>query len=581
MVFALQIAALGLHGQNWQLKWADEFNESNIDLTNTWNVEVNGNGGGNAELQYYRSENLSAEKYQGYGCMVLTAQRANFGGKQFTSARVNTLGNIYFQYGKIESRIKIPETANGLWPAFWLMGNDFDGTNWPSCGEIDVMECGHNAGIASGTQSLYMGGALHWGPVSPAFIHYMDYTAQQGPYSIQDSFHLFTLIWNADSIKMFLDRDKYPNVRPYFEKRISSGSADNISGYFHKPFHLLYNLAVGGPGFTGISNPDLVTALPTSGSTKKFYIDYIRVYQKGEAGEKFYSRAELAKDTIKPTGIRASIGKITPNGVEIILDGTDNSGSIIYNIAYNGTTVSTEALSGQQKTLVVNGLISGETYNFTIRAKDASNNYADETIQLSATMAPGTSCEGVSNLASQGSFDIGYRYNFSTQGNNVTVTFELLDQKTGLVAYLWDQTLGFVETPMSPVASGKFTLTLAGKTAGTNLKLACKFAYPGGMSVTKQFVYTVGTNCPASGIESFGANNVQVFPNPAADKIVIHASRKILDVKLKNLLGQTVKFMRVNGLNTEMALNDVAVGTCILIINMENGTQSVQKIAKR
>ena len=122
----IQIIAINAFSQNWKLKWADEFNGSAIDTTNTWNPEVNGNGGGNSELEYYRSQNLSLENYEGFNCMVMNAKRESYLGKNFTSARVNTLGKVYFQYGKIESRMKIPSTANGLWPAFWFMGNDDD-----------------------------------------------------------------------------------------------------------------------------------------------------------------------------------------------------------------------------------------------------------------------------------------------------------------------------------------------------------------------------------------------------------------------------------------------------------------------
>ena len=227
LLLFIQIITTNSFSQNWSLKWADEFNASSLDVSNTWSPEVNGDGGGNSELQYYRSENLSLENYQGFNCMVLNAKRESYLGKSFTSARLNTLGKVYFQYGKIESRMKIPSTANGLWPAFWFMGNDYSGSNWPYCGEIDVMECGHSAGIASGTQSSFMGGAMHWGPISPVFIHYMDYTAATGPYSIQDGFHLFTLVWSADSINMYLDLDKFPKAAPYYKKRIAADATQD------------------------------------------------------------------------------------------------------------------------------------------------------------------------------------------------------------------------------------------------------------------------------------------------------------------------------------------------------------------
>ncbi len=578
----VQFSIFQAFSQNWQLKWADEFNGTSLDVTNTWNPEVNGDGGGNSELQYYRSENLTKETYEGFNCMVMNAKRESYLGKTFTSARVNTLGNVYFQYGKIESRMKIPSTANGLWPAFWFMGNDYTGSNWPTCGEIDVMECGNSGGISSGTQSSFFGGAMHWGPISPVFIHYMDYTSSAGPYSIQDDFHLFTLIWSPDSIKMYLDLDKFPKVAPYYSKRIAADAANDIYSYFHKPFQILFNLAVGGPAFTGISTPDAVTAVPTNGTPVKYYIDYIRVYQKGDAGEQFHSNSAFTPDTTPPTEITASIGAITQTSVEFLLNGTDNSGSVIYTVAYNGTTSSFEAVSGTQKSFVVTGLMPGTNYNFTVTAKDAAQNTATSApISLSATTSPNSDCAGISNAASQGTFSSGYSYSFSTSGNNVTINYELLDNKSGVVAYLWDYTSGFAETQMTNVGGKKFTITLSGKTAGAILKVACKFAFSGGMSVTKQLIYTVGNNCNASGIETISTSDIRIFPNPATDKLIITAENNIKEIEVKTIMGQTVKIINGKGVTQTIDINDISIGNYLVLTKLENGLRSIHKIVKK
>ena len=583
LILLVQFSVFTAFSQNWNLKWSDEFNGSSLDLTNTWNPEVNGNGGGNNELQYYRSENFSLEDYQGFKCLVLNAKRESFLGKAFTSARMNTLGKMYFQYGKIESRMKLPSTANGLWPAFWFMGNDFSGSNWPYCGEIDVMECGHSAGIASGTQSSFMGGALHWGPISPNFIHYMDYTGAAGPYSIQDDFHLFTLIWSPDSINMYLDLDKFPKAAPYYKKRIAADAADNINNYFHKPFQLLYNLAVGGAAFTGISNPDLVTAVPTDGTPAKMYIDYIRVYQKGDVGEQFHSNASYSPDTNPPTAITASLGAVTQTSAEFLVNGTDNSGSVIYTVSFNGTSSSTEARSGTQKSFIVTGLMPGTSYNFTVTAKDASLNAATSgSISLNATTLPSSDCAGISNGASQGSFDSGYSYSFSTSGTNVIINFEMLDNKAGVVAYLWDYTSGsLAETQMTNVGGKKFAITLSGKTAGSVIKVACKFAFAGGMSVTKQLSYTVGNSCSASALETITDSDIQIYPNPASNWLNIKAASVISEIQLKNLLGQTVKVLNVSGLTQVVDISDIPNGNYLIVLKMENGHQLIHKIAKK
>lgn len=101
------------------MRWADEFDAATLN-EKLWNIEVNGNGGGNNELQYYRRENvkLGTDPNSGEKCLVLTARRENYQGKSFTSGRVNSLGKAAFKHGLIQARIKFPHTANGLWPAY-------------------------------------------------------------------------------------------------------------------------------------------------------------------------------------------------------------------------------------------------------------------------------------------------------------------------------------------------------------------------------------------------------------------------------------------------------------------------------
>lgn len=265
----------------YKLVWEDLFNGEALDR-NTWNIEVNGDGGGNRELQFYREENVSVgkEPISGRNCLILTARKEDFGGRNATSGRVNSVGKKYFKYGKIEASIKTPKTANGLWPAFWMMGNDYPQIGWPASGEIDILEMGHSSGIRNGTQDRFFNGALHWGKWTPAGNNPMyakDFTSS---YGLQDDFHLYTLIWDETNIKMYLDLDKNPDVAPYFQMAIVNKDDENSPGhYFHKEFFMLFNLAVGG-NFPGIHNPAAVTAL--ADGEAQMYIDYIKVYQKEE-----------------------------------------------------------------------------------------------------------------------------------------------------------------------------------------------------------------------------------------------------------------------------------------------------------
>ena len=297
----------------WELVWSDEFEADTLN-TNYWNTEDNARGGGNAELQYYTPKNITFERHPETGdkCLVLNAQRENYKNRPCTSARLNTHDKVTVEYGKVEARIAFPYTGNGLWPAFWMLGNNLArdlGNNddidkqkaelakqnrvvWPKCGEIDICEMGHHYGIENGITDRYFNGACHWGESfnNGAYPNYGQFCTAE--YPVQGDFHLFTLIWTEDSIAMYLDQDRYPEVEPYFQLSLRGKEINQPGHYFNHPFYLVLNLAVGGffpnmpaaekyPEVIPMDDPSFmkVTALPEDGSPAKMYVDYIRVYK--------------------------------------------------------------------------------------------------------------------------------------------------------------------------------------------------------------------------------------------------------------------------------------------------------------
>lgn len=273
--------------EGYQLVWNADFATNTIP--SNWNIEVNGDGGGNNELQYYCQKGVSVgtDPVEHKHCLILTATKENYQGKGCTSGRVNSKGNTYFKYGKIEARIWFPKTANGLWPAFWMMGNDFDleGVGWPACGETDIIELGHSNGFGNNTQERYFNGASHWGPKWD--LHYQYANSITNPYSVEDGFHIFTCIWTPTKVAMYVDKDSHPGVAPYYEMgQAYSTETTNPGYYFNKANFIIFNLAVGG-NFPGIFNINNVTAL--SNGPKSMYIDWVRVYQRGDEGESFFS----------------------------------------------------------------------------------------------------------------------------------------------------------------------------------------------------------------------------------------------------------------------------------------------------
>ena len=288
----------------WQLVWNDEFDGETLNEA-YWNVEDNARGGGNAELQYYAPKNVTIERHPvtGESCLVLNAQREDYKNRPCTSARLNTQDKVTVEYGKVEARIAFPHTADGLWPAFWMLGNnlahdlgnndDVDTLVWPKCGEIDICEMGHHTGIELGIQDRYFNGACHWGESfnNGAYPNYGQFNTSE--YPVQGDFHLFTLIWTEDSIAMYLDRDQYPDVAPYFQLSLRGKEVNEPGHYFNHPFYLVLNLSVGGffpdmpaaekyPEVIPSDDPSFlkVTALPEDGTPVKMYVDYIRVYKK-------------------------------------------------------------------------------------------------------------------------------------------------------------------------------------------------------------------------------------------------------------------------------------------------------------
>jgi beta-glucanase (GH16 family) len=241
----------------YSLVWQDEFEGS--ALSADWVYEIGDGcpnlcGWGNNELQYYRRENTTVKD----GYLIIEAKRQEFGGKNYTSTRLKTQGKQSFTFGRIDIRAVLPK-GQGIWPAFWMLGESITEINWPASGEIDIMEM--VGGSANGRNNTVHG-----------TIHYDEngtyrYTGGQRslPEGIfNDQFHVFSIIWDAEKIIWLLDDVEFhrEDIRPAFMDE------------FRKPFFLLVNLAVGGnwPG-----SPDASTIFP-----QQLVVDYIRVFQPNE-----------------------------------------------------------------------------------------------------------------------------------------------------------------------------------------------------------------------------------------------------------------------------------------------------------
>ncbi len=242
--------------------WSTDFSSGVIN-PGTWTYDVGGTGWGNGQLEYDTAQH--GNTYITNGNLVLEADRTNYWGNSFTSARMLTQGRFAFKYGNLEARIKVPNTANGLWPAFWMMGNNAGAITWPDCGELDIMELGAAAGIASNIQQELIDSAIHYADTNNNAVNAAAWLT--APEDLTQDYHLYQMSWTPTNLTFSLD-----NV-PF-----GSWNIANIP-MFQQPMFLILNIAIGGydPSYTGVYSPGAVTAAFPA----KMDVDYIRITDNG------------------------------------------------------------------------------------------------------------------------------------------------------------------------------------------------------------------------------------------------------------------------------------------------------------
>ncbi len=247
-------APLAFAEDRWQPAWSDEFDgpAGSAPDVSKWTYDLGATGWGNRELENY-TDSRANSFLDGQGNLIIRAEKTADG---YTSARLKTQGKFTFNYGKAEARIRIP-FGQGIWPAFWMLGANIGRVGWPRCGEADIME---NIGREPAT--------VH------ATVHGPGYSGGHGigrPWALPgggkfaDDFHLFTVVWQTESLEFAVDGATYHQVTP---KSLPIGAA----WVFDAPMFLLLNLAIGGnwPG-----KPDATTQFP-----REMLVDFVRVYRQ-------------------------------------------------------------------------------------------------------------------------------------------------------------------------------------------------------------------------------------------------------------------------------------------------------------
>jgi beta-glucanase (GH16 family) len=245
----------------WTFVWSDEFEEAVVDES-AWNILDTPGTKANAELQYYtnrKNDEPGANVFLQDGALVIEAREEMSNGFAYTSARLNTeLGAANFQYGRFEARMKLPNVT-GMWPAFWLLGDDSITARWPTCGEVDIME-------GKGRLPNWTAGSLHRGTMPGAaydIVSTKSYTLPTG--NFHDDWHVFAVEWDMQQVSWYVDDTLYETVtRP---------TANGQPWPFDQKFYILLNLAVGGLF-------DANAAPPAGMPPQQLLVDYVRVYQK-------------------------------------------------------------------------------------------------------------------------------------------------------------------------------------------------------------------------------------------------------------------------------------------------------------
>lgn len=285
-------------------------------------------------------------------------------------------------------------------------------------------------------------------------------------------------------------------------------------------------------------------------------------------------------DVTAPSDFTATVGDVTFTSIELLLNATDLSGLVVYTITYNGMTQTVSGEAGEEISVVLGALSPETLYNITVSASDLAGNVASNNpIVLEATTgaSTNTACEGTDSEASEGAFEVGYTYEFETDGTDVTMTFELLDEKVGIVAYLFRQT-PFQETQMTLVqgTSKKFTAVVTGQTVGETIVYACKFAFAGGLAVTKYFEYVVGDDCALSN-DSFEDASFSVFPNPSSNFWTVKTNQtNILSVSLFDVTGKKVATQQANGQEVMIDGSNLMKGMYFIQVQTNQGVETIK-----
>ncbi len=278
VIATLLLSILDLHAE-YKLVWNEEFGA--LDA-NVWNHDIGWGsyGWGNNEQEYYTSnaENifvkdsklnivaLRSDAYKSVSDRIL-----------YTSAKIHTQRNVSIKYGKVEARIHLPERGDGVWPAFWMLGENQE-KGWPYCGEIDICEW-------RGSRPQETVSTMHWNGTNAEYVH-CDYgntlTYKRG---LDEDFFVYGLEWTPEKAEFYIVDEKDNSRHRVNIMDLTTATVENGLACFHQAQYIILNLAMGGQ-FGGDVTGDF--------KSRTMQVDWIRVYQDNDAypESRFYNNSK-------------------------------------------------------------------------------------------------------------------------------------------------------------------------------------------------------------------------------------------------------------------------------------------------
>jgi beta-glucanase (GH16 family) len=332
---------------HWVCSWSDEFEGDSLNADH-WNIEVNGNGGGNQELQFYRAENIKVEE----GILAITAKKENFQGRNYTSGRINSKYKVDTRYGRVVFRAQMPG-GRGTWAALWMLPlfNRFG--QWPNSGEIDIVE--------------YVGyetGEIHTAIHTKKFNHNKNnnFSFTRRVDNVENIFVEYEMIWTPGSIRILSDGVQYGMFAytPQFNQDVEYHEAFP----FDQEFFFILNVAIGGTwgGIDGIDD----SIFPTT-----MFVDFVRLYQFDYA----------SVDLLAPT---TPINVAKASGVANTFHwnrSTDDYDVEKYRIFLDGEYVQDANLNQ----VTFKRLVSNQQYQFQVQAVDFVGRVSEKTEPVTFT----------------------------------------------------------------------------------------------------------------------------------------------------------------------------------------------------